>query len=69
MAWDYTFSYFDPLHSFIIHSCRSLLDQLIALDAEIEYFGPLNTKSYKFLHDIVHDVSRSLGRRKKIEIV
>jgi hypothetical protein len=66
MGWDRTFAHFDSLYCFIIHSCRSLFDQPIPLNTQIEYFRSLHAKSYKFLHDIVYNIPCSLFQKKNV---
>ena len=57
-----TFGDFDSFDGLVVYGPGALLDELVALDAEIEYICTLHGQLNKPFHRDIDDVGRSLRR-------
>ena len=53
----------DALDGFVVHSASALLDELVALEADVEDLGALDRELDELLHRGTDDVRRGLSRR------
>lgn len=58
-----TFGDFDPFDGLVVDGSGALLDELVALDAEVEDLGTLDRHLDELLHDIMHDIRCDLELR------
>ena len=63
--WGCTLVHFNALNGFIVHRRGAGLDELVALDAQIDNLCTLNRQLDELLHHIVHDLRCGLRRQKK----
>ena len=51
------------LDGLVVHRAGALLDELVALDAQVEHLRAVHGEADELLHHIVHDFRRSLFQR------
>jgi hypothetical protein len=61
-----TLVHFDALDSFVVHCSGASLDELVALDADIDNLCSFDGELDELLHDIVDDVRSGLWREVSV---